>query len=78
VGECLHQRQSDLSPECQAKLEKVAQHSKRFAAWRALTTLAPAPHVRRRWSETDYWLERVRPSVENVLAIRAFEKAGFR
>jgi len=34
VGECLHQHQSDLSAECQAKLEKFAQHGQRFAACR--------------------------------------------
>jgi len=32
VGECLHDHQSDLSSECQAKLEKFAQHKERFMA----------------------------------------------
>jgi|SRR6516225_105888 len=34
VGECLHQHQSDLSAECQAKLEKFAAHKERFMACR--------------------------------------------
>ena len=32
VGECLHDHQSDLSSECQAKLENFAQHKERFMA----------------------------------------------
>jgi len=32
VGECLQQHQSDLSAECQAKLEKFAAHKERFMA----------------------------------------------
>ena len=32
IGECLHQHQSDLSAECQAKLEKFAAHKERFMA----------------------------------------------
>jgi hypothetical protein len=32
VGECLHEHQSDLSSECQAKLENFAQHKERFMA----------------------------------------------
>jgi len=32
IGECLHQHQSDLSAECQAKLEKFAKHRERFMA----------------------------------------------
>jgi cysteine rich repeat protein len=34
VGECLHQHQRDLSAECQAKLEKFAEHKGRFMACR--------------------------------------------
>jgi len=34
VGECLHDHQSDLSSECQAKLEKFAHHKERFMACR--------------------------------------------
>jgi hypothetical protein len=34
VGDCLHQHQSDLSAECQAKLEKFAAHKERFMACR--------------------------------------------
>jgi Cysteine rich repeat len=32
VGECLHEHQSDLSTECQAKLEKFGEHKQRFMA----------------------------------------------
>ena len=34
VGECLQQHQSDLSADCQAKLEKFAAHKQRFMACR--------------------------------------------
>ena len=34
IGDCLRQHQSDLSTECQAKLEKFAEHSGRLKACR--------------------------------------------